>query len=100
MSEIVEQGRDVVELSVEALLTEVVSLTLDGWALSKTSPGDMIGFGNSFYVSMYRNEDTVDALRKAGGACGDKPKMTRAETLQVARAAKAAKLVTEDLVAS
>ncbi len=95
MSNIAEEGRDVLERTVEAFIAEVVAMTLDGWAVSKTSPGDAIGFGNAYAVSMYRNEDTVAALRKAGLACADKPKMTRAETLAVARAAKAAKMTTD-----
>ena len=84
--------RDVVEHSVEAFVKEVVALTLDGWAVSPTCPGDSVGFGNTYTVSMFRDANTVEAFRQASVGIDEKPKLTRAEILEKARAAKAAKL--------
>jgi hypothetical protein len=82
------QLRDVVEHSVEALIAEVVALTLDGWAVSKTCPGDVVGY-QTFTVSMFRDSDTVDNFRQKSLGIAEKPKLTRAEILANARAAKA-----------
>lgn len=83
--------RDVVEHSVEAFVAEVVALTLDGWAVDPSNPGAALGFASAFAVTMYRDEDTVEQLRLKGVNIAEKPKLTRAETLALARAAKKAR---------
>lgn len=84
--------RDIVENTMPAFIKELVSLTLDGWAVSPTCPGDVNSFGNSFTVSMYRDVDTVEKLKSAAAGVNEFPKPTRAEILQKARDAKKAKL--------
>lgn len=81
---------DVVEYSIEAFTEEVVSRVKDGWVPVKGS-GDAIPFTNTFTVSMYRNAATVKALKATVDAMTEAPKPTRAEILQKARDAKAAK---------
>ncbi len=83
--------RDVVEHSVEAFVAEVVALTLDGWAVSPTCPGDVVGWGNTYTVSMYRDEDTVDEFRSKSVNIEEKPKLTRQEIAAKAREALAVK---------
>ena len=83
--------KDVVEHTIEALVAEVAALTLDGYAISLTNPGDAVGFGQTFTVSMYRDDSTVAAARKTLEGLGDKPKKSRAEILADARAVKAQK---------
>lgn len=85
MSEVIT--RDVVEHTVEALVAEVAALTLDGWAVSKTNPGDCIGY-RVYTVTMFRDSNTVEALRQKSAGVDEKPKMTRAEILAKARAAR------------
>lgn len=92
MSDTNDLKRDIVELSIESFVKEVVSLTKDGWAVCKSNPGDAIGFGNAYTVSMYRNEATIQAFKEVAEAVVLAPKMTRAESLQKARAAKGGKL--------
>lgn len=78
--------RDVVEHSVEAFVAEVVALTLDGWAVSETCPGDAVGFGQCYTVSMFRDVNTVESFRLRAVNIEEKPKRTRAEQLAEARA--------------
>lgn len=85
------QHYDVVEHTIQTFTAEVVARTLDGWAVSQTNPGDAVGFGQTYTVSMYRDESTVEAARKALAGMGEKPKKSRAEILADARAAKSAK---------
>lgn len=79
--------RDVVERTVEAFVAEVVALTLDGWVVSKASPGEVIGYG-TYTVSMFRDDNTVESLRQKAAGITEKPKETRAEILARARAAR------------
>lgn len=79
--------RDVVEYTIEALVAEVAAMTLDGWAVSKTNPGDVIGYG-VYTVSMFRDSNTVEMLRQKAIGIAEKPKLTRAEILAKARAAR------------
>lgn len=83
--------RDVVEATVEAFTAEVVALVKDGWAVIEGS-GDSSPFGAMFTVSMYRDDDTVRALKEYVEGVAAAPKLTRAESLAKAREAKAAKL--------
>lgn len=82
---------DVVEHSIESFTKEVVRLTLDGFAISATNPGDSIGFGNCYTVSMFRDESTVARLKQLADGILSRPKMTRSEVLAKAREAKDAK---------
>lgn len=86
--------KDVVEHSMEAFVAELVTLVRDGWVVSPTNPGDaLLNYGSTFTVSLYRDESTVEAFKKLAGNVADKPKMSRAETLEVAREARAANRV-------
>lgn len=91
MTEKLVSNRDVVEHSVEAFVAEIVALTLDGWAVSSTCPGDAVGYGNTYTVSMYRDEDTVEEFRSKSVNIGEKPRLTRAEITAKAREALAVK---------
>lgn len=84
--------RDIVEHSMPEFVKELVSLTLDGWVVSPTCPGDVLSYGNTFTVSMYRDEETVEKFKSLSESVGGRPKLTRAEILQKARDAKKAKL--------
>lgn len=86
-----ELRREVVEFSMEAFVNEIVVLTLDGWK-PVGSTADVLPSGNSFMVTMIRNDDTVAKLKSAALNAQSTPKPTRAEILQKARDAKKAKL--------
>jgi hypothetical protein len=86
------ETRDIVEHSISELVKEVAALTLDGWAISPTCPGDVLPWGNSYTVTMMRSQETVEKFRSLSVNVGDKPKLTRAEILQKARDAKKVKL--------
>ena len=88
----VTDTRDIVEHSMPEFIKELVNLTLDGWVVSETCPGDVLSYGNTFTVSMYRNDETVEKFRSLSEGVGAKPKLTRAEILQRARDAKKARL--------
>jgi hypothetical protein len=86
------QHYDIVEHTLEAYTKELTSRILDGWIVSNTCPGEVLGFyGSTFTVSLYRNASTVDWLRSKIGNVAEQPKPTRAEILQKARDAKAAR---------
>lgn len=82
---------DVVEHTIEALVAEIAARTLDGWAVSPTNPGDSVGLGQTYTVSLYRNADTLAAARSKLEGMEVAPKKSRAEILADARAAKAQK---------
>lgn len=90
MSENNEHKVDVVEHTIEAFVKEVVRLTVDGFAISMTNPGDAVGYGNCYTVSMYRDDFTTQALKDKVAGMQDRPKMSRAESLAKAREARAA----------
>lgn len=83
--------RDVSETNFVAFLAEIADLTLDGWAIDKSNPGDVSPFGLHYCATMYRDANTLEKLRQAAVGIDEKPKLTRAEILEQARAAKAAK---------
>lgn len=81
---------DVVEHTIVAFIAEVARRSLDGWAISPTCPGDVIGYGFSTYtVSMYRSEETLMKLRYAAETLCV-PKLNANDRMAKARAAKAA----------
>ncbi len=86
------EERDIVEHSVEEFVKEVVAMTLDGWTVSPTCAGDVLQYNNTYTVSMFRSAETVEKFRSLSAGVGEKPKLTRAEILANARAAKRAKL--------
>lgn len=96
MIEIEYHGVDVVERSIEALLSEVVRLTLEGYTISSTNKGDAVGW-NSYTVSMYRDKASVQTFKKANDTVEGPPKLSRAEILTKARAAKGTKSVVLDM---
>jgi hypothetical protein len=86
------QHYDIVETSLEAYTKELAARMLDGWAISKTNPGEVIGlYGGTFTVSLYRDGDSVANLKERAGAAAEVAKPTRAEILAKAREARAAK---------
>lgn len=83
---------DIVEQSLETFSKELAARIKDGWAISKTNPGDVVGlYGGTFTISLYRNAVTVEELRDKVNNVADAPRLTRAEILERARKAKAAK---------
>ncbi len=85
------EQRDIVTYSVESLIKEVAALTMDGWVVSKDGPGDVLAYNNTFVATFVRDADTVAAMKQRAALVGDRPKPTRAEILQKARAARATK---------
>jgi hypothetical protein len=86
------QHYDIVEHTLEAYTRELRSRLLDGWDISPTNRGDVVGlYGGTFTVSLYRNVATVETTRKKVAAIADAPKPDRGAILAAARAAKAAK---------
>jgi hypothetical protein len=80
---------EVSERTMPAFVEAVVQKALDGYVVDTvTNPGDTNIFGNVFSVAMYRDNSTVEKLRSTIGNVSEKPKMSRAETLAVARDAK------------
>lgn len=86
------ETRDVVEATTEGLLKEVVALTMDGWAISSTNPGEALPYGAGFSVTMERDGDTVEAFKEKAEAVQGKAKLTVQERMAKARASKAAKI--------
>lgn len=70
--------------TLEALLREVVDMTLDGWAISADEPGEANPFG-SFTVSMVRSDASVNAFKERAEAVKARPKMTPQERMAHAR---------------
>lgn len=86
------QYYDIVESSLESYSKELASRLLDGWAISKTNPGDVVGFyGGTFTVSLYRDADTVTKYKSKAADTADVARPDRATILAKAREAKAAK---------
>jgi len=83
---------DIAASTLAEFAQELDSRLLDGWAISKTNPGEVVGmWGGMFTVSLYRNESTITRLRNKVSGMQEKPKLTRAEILANARQAKAEK---------
>lgn len=90
--EMSEHKVDVVSHTIENLVAETVRLTLDGFVVDPAMPGEAIGvYSNVYTVSFVRNQDTIEKVRCAVSNIAEKPKMSRAETLAVAREAKKAR---------
>ncbi len=89
---------DIAESSLEIFLSKFQEAVLDGYVVGTVNPGDVIGYGLGFTVSMIRNENTVEDLRKIGMSIEEKPKLTRAEILEKARAVRKANLDTNKIV--
>jgi hypothetical protein len=83
---------DIVETSFQSFAKELELKVLDGWAIDKSNPGDVIGmYGGTFTVTLSRNYETVDRFRKSAAATQDAPKLSPAESLARARQARASK---------
>jgi hypothetical protein len=83
---------DIVEHNLASFAKELESKLLDGWQISKTNPGDVVGFyGGTFTISLFRNYETVQRLRSRVEGVQEAPKLSRGESLARARAAKADK---------
>lgn len=92
------QRKDIVAHTMEVFVEELVDAIQDGWAISPTCPGDaLLGYGTTFTVSLYRDDNTVEKFRKLSANVEEKPKMTRAESLAKARETKAALKATLDV---
>lgn len=89
------QHHDIVEHNLATFIRELELKILDGWAVSKTNPGDVVGmYGGTFTVSLYRDDSSVARLKARAGETQERPKLDRAATLAKARAAKAGKKAT------
>lgn len=84
------QYHDIVEHNIAVYSKELADRVRDGWAISKTNPGDVVGF-NCFAVSLYRNAETVKRAKEQAEAIAEAPKPDRSAILAKARAAKADK---------
>lgn len=88
---------DVVEPYGESFAMEVQDKVLDGWSIVEGTYHSQLGLVQS--ITMKRDEKTVEAFRQASVGIKEKPKLTRAESLELARsvrsANKAAKLTDE-----
>jgi len=90
------QHHDIVEHVFPFFVAELAKHLNDGWAVSKTNPGDVVGvYGGTYTVSLYRDADTVADFKRRAGEAADLAKPDRAAILAVARAAKAAKKADE-----
>lgn len=78
--------RDVTHATVQALLEEVVELTMDGWAISKLNPGEALMFYSGFGVTMERSDATVAAFKEKSEAVQGKAKLTVQDRMAKARA--------------
>lgn len=91
---------DIVDHNIASYTKELVARVLDGWKVSQTNPGDVVGvYGGTFTVSLYRNASTVDNLRDKADNVEDVARPDRAAILQKARDAKAAKKLAENTTA-
>lgn len=89
------QHFDIVDHNLSSYTAELAKRLMDGWAISKTNPGDVVGlYGGTYTVSLYRNADTVKALKDKAAAVQDIARPSRADILAKAREAKAAKKTT------
>lgn len=87
---------DITESNIAVFAKELEARLFDGWAISKTNPGDVVGlYGGTYTISLYRNDETVARLRNRVAGMQEKPKLDRATILANARAAKAAKSSTK-----
>lgn len=85
---------DIVEHSLSNFAKELEAKILDGWQISKTNPGAVVGFhGGTFTISLFRNAETVQRLRTRVEGVQEAPKPTRGQILAKARAAKAERKV-------
>lgn len=88
----VTERHDIVEHSLENYTRELSYKLLDGWALSKTSPAEVVGlYGGTFTVSLFRDNSTVQRLKDRVEGVVQAPKLDRGTILANARAAKAAR---------
>lgn len=85
--------RDVVESSIEAYTKAMVTLILDGWSISPINPGDAVGFGSTYTVTLYRDASTIANLKRIGEELTVAPKMSQAESLAKARAVRKARSI-------
>lgn len=86
------QRYDIVEHHISHFVKELESRLLDGWAVSKTNPGEVVGlYGGTFTVSLYRDAKSIERLRTKGGQVAEQPRPDRKAILAKARDAKAEK---------
>lgn len=81
-------NRRVVSGNLEVVLAEVQELLLDGWQISDDERGELSVFGNSCQVTMVRNDETVQHFKERAEAILSRPKLTPAERMAKARAAR------------
>lgn len=88
---------DVVSSYGETFALEIQEKVLDGWCIVENTYQSQMGLIQS--VTMKRDANTVEEFRLASSGIQEKPKLTRAEIMANARAAralnKAAKLTDE-----
>lgn len=84
--------RDITMHNMQLFLIEVRDALLDGWDISPTCPGDVVGYGfGVFTVTVERNDGTVKRFKDIAGRVQGVAKMTPAEKMAKARAALDAK---------
>lgn len=82
--------KDITEPNIVTFLKELELHIMDGWAISKSNPGDVVGlWGGTFTVTLERSNDTVQRLRTNVASVQDQtPKQSKADSLAKARAAR------------
>lgn len=89
---VASEKHDIVETRIEKYTSELRRLLLDGWEIDPACPGEVIGpYGASYTVSMFRDASTVAKFQGKCANVAPKAKLSQAEHLANARAAKAAK---------
>lgn len=83
---------DIVETNLSVFVKELENRILDGWAIDKTNPGEVVGvYGGVFTVALFRNNETVQRLHSRVSTVKEDPKPSRAEILAKARQVRADK---------
>ena|SRR5437763_15078138 len=85
---------DIVSHTISGFAKELEERIMDGWAISPTNRGDVIGvYGGTYTISLYRNNETIQRLQSRVGGVQEDPKPSRGEILAKARQAKAERKV-------
>ena len=82
--------KDITETNIVTFVKELELSIMDGWAVSKSNPGDVIGlWGGTYTVTLERSNETVQRLKTNVASVQDQaPKQSKADSLAKARAAR------------
>jgi hypothetical protein len=74
--------------NIHAYTYELFEHAQDGWDINDAIPPDMAFNGMMYLVGLKRNQETLSAFKRAAENVKEEPKLTRAEILEKARAAR------------